>query len=224
MGKSTASAPTPDPQIGEAAKMQAQTGQDWLNFAKDAFQVSTERQANLDALTKKIVDQQYGIAQKQADWASQDRQRYEDTFQPVEDQFVQEATNYDTQARRDEAAATARAEVQKNADLQKQAAERSAMAYGIKPGSGRFTGIDRAGALDTAAAQANAENTARQQVRDKGLALKADVANLGRGLPAQSAHALHAAHHHRRSDERGDGDGEPHSNHTPGLVLPGGTG
>jgi hypothetical protein len=36
-------------------------------------------------------------------------------------------------------------------------------------------------------AEAGAANTARQSVRDKGLALKADVVNLGKGLPAQAA-------------------------------------
>ncbi|QND60393.1 tail fiber domain-containing protein [Mesorhizobium huakuii] len=43
--------------------------------------------------------------------------------------------------------------------------------------------------MGTALASAGAENAARTNDRDKGLALKADVANLGRGLPAQSAQA-----------------------------------
>ncbi|EHK57741.1 tail fiber domain-containing protein [Allomesorhizobium alhagi] len=60
---------------------------------------------------------------------------------------------------------------------------------GIDPRSGRHAGIERAGEMGTALATAGAKNTARTATRDKGLALKADVANLGRGLPSQSAQA-----------------------------------
>jgi len=228
MGKSTSSAPKPDPQIGQAAVMQAQTGQQWLDFAKDAFSVSQDRQADLDALTKEVTEKQLGLAEnqqqytqdmtnkqldlaqqqqdlqkqvtdqqlEQAQWqegvAKQDRARYEQEFQPVEDQFVQEASNYDTPEKQAEAAAEAKADVQTNAAAQKQASERAAASMGVNPASGRFAGIDRAADLGTALASAGAENNARQQVRDKGLALKADVANLGRGLPAQSAQAAAA--------------------------------
>jgi len=189
MGKSTSSAPKPDPQIGKAALMQAETGKEWLSFAKDAFAGSTERQADLDALTKQVSEQQLGIASDQADWARSDRQRYEETFKPIEDQFISEATNYATPEKQAEAAAEAKADVATATAESRGQAERQATAMGINPASGRYAGIDRAGELGTALASADAQNKARQQVRDKGLALKADVANLGRGLPAQSAQA-----------------------------------
>lgn len=189
MGKSSSSAPSADPAIGQAALKQAQTGADWLNFSKDAFRVSTERQSELDALTKQVTEQQLGIANEQAGWARSDRARYENTFKPIEDQFIEEATNYATPEKQAEAAASARADVQSAADAQRGTALRQSAAMGINPNSGRFAGIDRAGELGTALAAAGAENNARLQVRDKGLALKADVANLGRGLPAQSAQA-----------------------------------
>lgn len=187
--KDSAPAPTPDPKIGEAALKQAQTGEDWLSFAKDSFQVSTARQADLDALTKQVTTQQLGIAQDQADWSRSDRQRYETTFKPVEDQFVQEASNYGSPEKQEEAAAEAKADVQSNAAGARAAADRNAASLGISPTSGRYAGIDRASEMGTALASAGAENTARTAVRDKGLALKADVVNLGRGLPTQSAQA-----------------------------------
>lgn len=187
--KGSSSAPAPDPQIGEAALLQAKTGQDWLNFAKDAFEVSTGRQAELDALTKEVTNLQIGLAKDQTDWSREDRQRYEEKFRPIEDSFVEEATNYATPERQAAAAAEAKADVQTSAAAARAAAGREAAAVGINPASGRYAGIDRAGEMGTALATAGAQNNARQMVRDKGLALKADAVNLGRGLPAQSAQA-----------------------------------
>lgn len=187
MGKGSSSAPAPDPNIGKAALKQAETGEDWLAFAKDAFKVSNDRQADLDALTKRISESQLGLADDQADWARSDRKRYEEVFKPIEDQFIDEAKNYATEERQDEAAAEARGDVQAAAGVQRQIAERNAASMGINPASGRFAGIQAETDLQTTLAEAGAANNARTAVRDKGLALKADVANLGRGLPAQAA-------------------------------------
>lgn len=189
MGKSTASAPAPDKNIGTAALLQAKTGQEWLSFAKDAFEVSQTRQAELDDLTRQVTEQQLGVAGEQAGWARSDRDRYETTFKPIEDQFIEEAAAYGSEEKQAEAAATARADVLSAAERERDAGRRKSFAYGIRPDSGRYQGVERAADLETAVAAAGASNSARRMERDKGLGLKADVANLGRGLPAQSAQA-----------------------------------
>lgn len=187
MGKGSSSAPAPDPQIGAAALKQAETGEQWLSFAKDAFAVSQDRQKELDALTTRVQEQQLGLATDQANWSRQDRQRYETVFKPVEDQFVEEATNYATDARQQEAAAEARADVKTAAASAAAASERNAAAMGIAPGSGRYSGVTATTDMNVALAESGAANNARQATRDKGLALKADVVNLGKGLPASAA-------------------------------------
>lgn len=189
MGKSTPSAPAPDPQIGSAALKQAETGQQWLEFSKDAFAISQERQKELDDITKKIAGQQIEAADAQFGWAKADRARYEGTFKPIEDDFIKEASTYGSKEKQDAAAAEARGDVLTSAALQREAAAREAISLGANPNSGRFAGISRAGELGTALGAAGAANNARTTQRDKGMALKADVANLGRGLPAQSAQA-----------------------------------
>lgn len=187
MGKSSNSAPAPDPQIGKAALMQAQTGENWLAFAKDAFAVSEVRQKELDALTNKVTEQQLGLATDQAKWSKEDRARYESVYKPIEDEFINEAKNYGTEAKQAEAAAEARADVQTAAATNRAATERANASMGVTPGSGRFAGVQAASDLGASLAEAGAANTARQGVRDKALALKADVVNLGKGLPAQAA-------------------------------------
>ncbi|GLQ09257.1 hypothetical protein GCM10007913_11890 [Devosia yakushimensis] len=159
------------------------------------------------AYTKQITDKQMAMAEEQmalgkqvtakqleqADYldqiAKEDRERYNTVFKPIEDQFVNEASNYATEERQDAAAAEAMADVQTAASSARGTALRQATAMGINPTSGRYAGIDRAGELGGALATAGAANSARSTVRDKGLALKADVVNLGKGLPTQSAQA-----------------------------------
>lgn len=181
--------PQPDKNIGKAAMKQAQLGEQWLSFSKDAFAVSQERQKEIDEITKAVSTLQLNTATEQADWARKDRQRYEDTYRPIEDEFVAEAKDYASPEKQAAAASEARADVQKAAAMERGATERRAAAYGINPASGRFAGIDRAGELGTAVASAGASNRARQGIRDKGLALKGDLVNLGRGLPVQAAQA-----------------------------------
>ena len=207
MGKSAPSAPKPDPNIGRAALKQAETGEDWLKFTQDAFKVSTQRQAELDKLTKQVTDRQLKLSEDQiglakqttakqlefADdnlkYAREDRARYKEVFQPVEDSFVDQATNYDTPERRAAEAAEAKADVQAASAQAREASQREAAGLGVNPNSGRFAGVSRANDLGTALGSAGAQNNARKQVESTGLALKADVANLGRGLPAQSSQA-----------------------------------
>ncbi len=134
-----------------------------------------------------LTEQQLGLATDQAKWSREDRDRYNSVYKPLEDDFIKEATNYATEDRQNEAAAEARADVQTAAANNRAATERANAAVGITPGSGRFAGVQAASDLGTTLAEAGAANTSRQAVRDKGLALKADVVNLGKGLPAQAA-------------------------------------
>lgn len=189
--KGGSSAPAPDPNIGVAALKQAETGEQWLGFAKDAFAVSTERQKELDALTNKVTELQLGLATDQAAWSREDRDRYENTFRPIEDKYIEEATNYTSPERQAQAAAEARSDVQTAAANARAATERNNAAMGIDPRSGRAGGIAAQTDMGIALAEAGAANNARTMVRDKGLALTADVANMGRG--ASSAAAAGAA-------------------------------
>jgi hypothetical protein len=189
MGKSSTSAPAPDPQIGSAALKQAQTGEDWLNFAKTSYAQSMDRQKGVDALTTKVTEQQLGLATDQANWSKEDRQRYKDVYQPIENDYIKEATNYATEARQDEAAAEARAGVQTAAANARTAAERQAASMGIDPSSGRYAGVQATTDMNQTLAEAGAANTARQTMRDKGLALKADVANMGKGYASSAGTA-----------------------------------
>lgn len=188
-GKGGGSAPAPDPQIGAAALKNAQIGEEWLNFAREQFKVGNIRQEELDALTERVIQQQMATQDETAAWAREDRDRTKTVFQPLQDEFIKTAKEYDSPEKQAQAAAEARADVMKAADAQSQIATRQMASMGINPASGRFQGQARADGLATALSAAGAQNAARQQVRDRGLMLKADAINMGSGLPSSTAAA-----------------------------------
>lgn len=188
-GKGGGDAPAPDPNVGQAALKNAELGQHWLDFAKEQFAQGNVRQDAMDALVTKVTNQQLATQDQANAWAKEDRDRYKATYQPMEDQFAAEAKNYDSPERQAQMAAEAKSDVERNAAQQQQSQVRNMAAMGLNPASGRFMGQNRATSTLTALAGAGAENTARQQVRDKGLALRADAINMGKGLPSQAAGA-----------------------------------
>lgn len=181
--------PPPDPNIGNAAVKNAQLGQDWLTFAKQQFDVGNTRQAAMDALTTKVTDQQLSTQAQQAQQATDAINRYKTVFQPVQDQFVNTAQNYDSAQNQSDMAAQAKADVMANGNAQKQSTIRQMASMGINPNSGRFQAITQGGDTTTALAAAGAQNNTRQAVRDKALALKADAVNMGNGVQAGGATA-----------------------------------
>jgi len=187
MGKSAPAAPAPDPNIGIAAMKNAETGEQWLSFARDAFAISTERQKEIDSTAKEVADLQLTTGRESLDMARQDRQRYLDKFRPIEDEYVDEALKLGTPERQAEAAATAKADVLAASQERDATQQRQAAALGIDPRSGRYAGIARSNDQQTALASAGAQNTARTAEEMRGIAAKADLVNMGRGLPTQAA-------------------------------------
>lgn len=184
------SAPAPDPQIGQAALMNAKLGRQWLSFARDAFDQAQIRQKPIDRLSREIAETQLGTMRQQNRWARDAHDRYTDVFQPLQDRFIAEAEGYDSPEKMAEASAAARADVMSAAASERDTARRQMTAMGVNPNSGRFAGMDRAVGLGTAVAAAGAENAARRDVRNTGMAMRAGAINMGNGLPAQAAGSI----------------------------------
>lgn len=181
------SSPQPDPQIGQAALMQAQTGQQWLDFAREQFNVGNVRQDKIDALTNQVTEAQLkGMTDANAR-ADQQWKRYQEVFLPAQDKYIDEAMNWDSEERQANLAAEAKADVLSNAASAKASNARNMASMGIDPTSGRYAGVDRGGDLATALASAGAQNTVRNQVRTQGLALKEGVANMAQGATSTAA-------------------------------------
>lgn len=188
--KGGGSAPSPDPNIGIAALKQAELGEDWLKIAKEQFAVANKRQTEQDKIANQVTKQQLDASKQAQGWATEDRERYKTVFQPMQDEFIDTAKNWDSAERQNKLAAEAKADVMTNAAQQRQATQRQQAAMGVSPTSGRFAGVDRAGEQATALTAAGAQNMSRNQVRKEGVAMRADAVNMGNGLAVNPASSL----------------------------------
>lgn len=165
-------------------------------------------------VAKKSADQSFELASKQFEWAKQayaadktvtdkvssallksmefsqanaekDRARYESIYQPIEDDFVDEANNYDTAARRDLEMGRAQAGVAQQFDAAREAATRELESYGINPSATRYAALDLGARTAQAAASAAAGTNASLQVENTGRDLKRQAIDIGRGYPSQ---------------------------------------
>jgi hypothetical protein len=116
------------------------------------------------------------------DWAAADRARYESVFLPIENQFIEDAVNYDTPARRAEEAAKAAASVRSQASMARGAQQRQMAAMGVNPASGRATETAARSNMAEGLAVVGAKNAAEQQVENTGRMMMGQAVNLGQGL------------------------------------------
>jgi hypothetical protein len=108
---------------------------------------------------------------------------YKTTYQPLEQKMVADATNYDTPAARNAAAAEAQAGV--SSELGK-AEDRLSRTVGFDPSSAAAQVAQTNLNLQGAAMGATAQNTARKQVKDTAYAHQLDALGLGKGLVANA--------------------------------------
>lgn len=140
--------------------------------AQTAIDVSKAQLASMQANDK--------IAQDYYDYQT-------NTFRPMEKQLVADAQSYDTTERRDAKAASAVADVGMQAQLQRDAMQRSQERMGVNPASGKAMLMQNQMGLAEAAAKAGAGNKARADVETQGWARKMDAASLGRNLASNQA-------------------------------------
>lgn len=181
------SSPPPPPDLGpsaeaskEIAEMQQQTAREQLEWSREQDTMNRE-------LLQQVLDVQLPAMQEQFETASADRQRYEEMFRPFEDQWAEEAKNYDTPERRAMERARALADVNTQFDAQRRNALSRLESYGVDPSQTRNAALDVGVRTAQAAAMAGAATQADRRVEDTGRALQSDVINLGRGALSNAA-------------------------------------
>lgn len=164
----------------EAAEANLKLGTDQLNWAKEQYKdTAPYTKAYLDSTTK---------ASNQAfQNATEDRARYKSVYQPVEDDFVKKAMNWDNPARAEEQAGAAKADVSASFDAAREASTRQLEGFGIDPSQTRFGALDLASRVSKAAAMSAAGTQSRQNTAATGLGLEGEAINIGKGYPGQVA-------------------------------------
>jgi hypothetical protein len=164
----------------ETARMAQETAREQLSWARE--QDGMNRQ-----LLDRVLTGQETIQQDQLGNAQQDRERYEQTFQPIEDNLVSEFQNYDSPERRAEERGRAVAEVSQSFDAARRNSLQRLESYGVDPSQTRNAALDIGVRTAQAAAQAGAASAADRATEQTGRALRAEAINIGKGLPSNVA-------------------------------------
>lgn len=188
--------PKPDPLIGQAAKQNADIAQQQLDAAREQLAWEKDRARTQDPLIQKIVDQQIQSGNTNAARAESQWETYRKLFAPIEEQMVHEAAGFDSQERKDRAAAEAAADVRRGYQGALEANQRAMERMGVNPGSGRFQAAVNDINLSLARDSAGAMNKARRDTELQGMAMRQGAAQFGRNMPttgiASDAAALSA--------------------------------
>lgn len=181
-------APSPDPLIGESAKLSAETAKDALDWYKNTYATEIAPRMKRDQeLREGLVEDMRGSMRRQQEFADEQNQYYKSTFRPVEEQTVRDAMNYDSQANIDRRMGIAAANVNQQFSNAAGQQARTLSRYGINPNSSAFARENAKLTNQQALAAAGAQTGAAFDTMDRGIALRAGAANFGRNMPNTAA-------------------------------------
>lgn len=175
------------PDYTEIYRAQLDMGRENAQVAREQLAWGREQDAANRAVLERVLGVQLPIMEEQFRNAQEDRQRYEQTFLPIEDALIEEFQNYGTPERFDKERGRAIADVNANFDAQRKNALTRLESYGIDPSQTRNQALDIGMRTAQAAVSAGAADAATQRVENTGRALRAEAINIGRGLPSQVA-------------------------------------
>lgn len=176
-----------------AALANAELSREAYDYYKKVYEDQAPMREKAQDTALKVADAQLASMEQQTALAADYNNYNKTTYRPLEQQIVKEATEYDTQERRDAAAGTAVADVGMQATLARQSQQRGQQRMGVNPNSGAALSMENAMSLGEASAKAAAGKQARDQVETVGRAMKMDAASLGRGLASNQATAASTA-------------------------------
>jgi len=179
--------PPPPPDLSGVADASEEVARINQETAREQLEWGRQQDAMNRETLNRTLDVQLPAMEDQARAAREDRQRYENVFQPMEDEFAREAQGYDTAERRGEAQGRAISTVAQNFDAQRRNSLQRLESYGVDPSQTRNAALDIGVRTQQAAAQAGAATQATNRVEDVGRAMRGDAINMGRGLPSQAA-------------------------------------
>lgn len=178
------SAPKP-PDLSQLAQASVESAEIWAKVQNDQLEWAKQQGRDGQRILDEVMGVQLPQMQEAFRQAQMDRQRYEETYLPIEQNLIKEFEEYDSPERREQESARMQADVAAQFDSQRENALQRLEGYGIDPSQTRSLAMDRGVRAQQAAMQAMAGNQGRQQVEQMGRALRGEAINIGRGLPSQ---------------------------------------
>lgn len=168
-------APEPDPAIGETSK-------EAIDLANRQFDAQQALLAEFKPLYQQQIQFNLDQQAKNAGRSDQAWADYQANFRPLEQKMAATVAGYDTQERRDKAAADAASGVTSSFDQARQSLTESLNSQGIGASSGKGLAMRNAMGIEEAKARAGASDAARRNVESTGLSLLGSATNFGRGM------------------------------------------
>lgn len=164
------------------SKLSAESAANELEFRKQQYADAQPRLNYLYDLAKKVGDSQSAAADESLALTREQNDFWRENYKPVEEQSIQESSEYGLDADQQQQAGRAAADTRTQQAISDASTNRGLMAMGINPNSGRFAGAKRVQQISDAATTAGASTNARTTARDKGIALRAGTVATGRGM------------------------------------------
>jgi hypothetical protein len=173
------------PDYSELAKASKESAQYSYDLAKRQQDWAEKTYNENKGVSDLVIDKALGALDRQEQWASEDRARYQTIFQPLEEQLAQEAQDYASPERQEVEAGKAEADVAQQFQQARQTAQDRLESFGVDPSQTRSGALDLGTRVAEAAAQASAGNQARTQTENIGRALRGQAIDVGKGYPSQ---------------------------------------
>lgn len=164
----------------ETARIAQETAREQLSFAR-------EQETSNRAILDRVIAGQDEVRDETLGNARKDRARFEQIYQPLEDNLVKEFQDYDTPERQDLERGRAVADVNTQFDAARRNALQRLESFGVDPSQTRNAALDIGTRTAQAAAQAGAASNATRVTEQTGRALRAEALNIGRGYPSNVA-------------------------------------
>jgi hypothetical protein len=173
--------------VNDAARANADIAREALAWYKQVYAEQAPDRARAADTATKTADAQTE-AMRFATEQARDLDAYnKETFRPLEKRFVEDASTFDTEARRKAAAESAAADVDMSAAAARAGNDRALARAGIAPGSMKALALAEDSAVGQSAARGGAMTKAVKDVEQQGYARMADAVGLGRGLAPTQA-------------------------------------
>lgn len=183
------SAPDPNPGYIRSAEASEKVGMEQVALGRETLDFYKKQYEEIAPVLKQITDSEVATQtankQRADEYAAYER----DTFRPLEKKLVKEAETYNTDAKREELARTASADVSQAFGVARGQQNRQLAAVGLRPDSNRFAALNNNLLVQEALGKAGAQNKARTDAEGLGYAKLQDAANMGRGLASNASTA-----------------------------------
>lgn len=162
-------------------------GEYQYNWAQNTYNTTS-------AITDQQINNYLTTAQTGSSMANNLLGRYQSIFQPLEDQYVQEAGSYASQARINFNMGAAQSKSEQASEAGLKNSEQTLQSYGIDPSSGRYQDLIASQKTAAAAAAAGAGQQAELATEQTGRTMRQNAIAMGQQIPGQTVNALNSAY------------------------------